>query len=128
MSISNAWDALSELQKIANKSVTLQAELQHWGDQVIQFEVKGGENCYVTVHKGRVFLERGTAEKPSLTFTALDGHLVQLITGETDYTSLEILGSISYTGTAHDKNTFIGILGLFMDVLLGEMDGLEFED
>lgn len=126
MSVTNIWDALTEFKKIARSSKTIQAEFQSWGERVIQFIVKGGEDCCVTIRNGKMILEKGKKENPNLTFTALDGNLVKLITGQTDYTSLDILGSITSEGNEGDKNKFIAAIGLFVSALLGEED--EFED
>ncbi len=127
MSATNILDALSEFKTVVNSHVSIQDELQRWGNKLIQFIVKGGKDCYMTIQNGRVSIAEGTAENPSLTFTALDGHLVDLITGQTDYTSLDIMGSITFQGDEHDKNTFIAVLGLFIDVLLGEFEDFDEE-
>jgi len=126
MSVANAWEALSEFKKIVNSSKSIQAEFQAWGDKVIQFLIKGGENCSIVFREGRMILEKGEKENPDLTFEALDGNLVKLITGQTDYTSLDILGSITFKGNESDKNKFVATIGLFVDALLGESD--EFEE
>ncbi|HUX98808.1 MAG TPA: SCP2 sterol-binding domain-containing protein [Candidatus Deferrimicrobium sp.] len=125
MDITNIWDALQEFKKVANNTKYIQAELQNWGDRVIQLIVRAGEDCCIIVRNGRIILEKGKKENPSFIFTALDGHFVNLITGETDYTSLDILGNITFEGSESDKNKFITIIGLFVDALLGDTD---FED
>ncbi|MHA1276089.1 MAG: SCP2 sterol-binding domain-containing protein [Candidatus Helarchaeota archaeon] len=122
MAVINLWDALSEFQNIINNTKSIQVELQKWGDRTIQFLVKGGQDCFVRIQNGRILLEKGKKETPDLVFTALDGYLVKLITGQEDYTSLEIMGNISFKGTEVDKNKFVSIIGLFVDALLGETD------
>ncbi|MHA1131307.1 MAG: SCP2 sterol-binding domain-containing protein [Candidatus Helarchaeota archaeon] len=122
MAVINLWDALSEFQNIINNTKSIQVELQKWGDRTIQFLVKGGQDCFVRVQNGRILLEKGKKETSDLVFTALDGYLVKLITGQEDYTSLEIMGNISFKGTEVDKNKFVSIIGLFVDALLGETD------
>ena len=129
MSVTNIWDALQELKNLARNTKSIQAELQSWGDRVIQLIVKGGEDCSVTIRDGTLLLEKGKKENPDLTFTALDGHLVKLVTGQEDYTSLDIMGSIIFEGDESDKHKFIGIIGLFVSALLGELDEFdEFEE
>ena len=129
MAVTNVWDALTEFKKIANASKSIQAEFQGWGNKVIQFIVKAGEDCSLIIREGRLALEKGRKESPDLMFEALDGNLVNLITGQTDYTSLDILGSIKYEGNESDKNKFVAVIGLFIDALLGEDDEFEeFED
>jgi len=122
LAVINLWDALSEFQNIINNTKSIQVELQKWGDRTIQFLVKGGQDCFVRVQNGRILLEKGKKETSDLVFTALDGYLVKLITGQEDYTSLEIMGNISFKGTEVDKNKFVSIIGLFVDALLGETD------
>jgi len=122
LAVINLWDALSEFQNIINNTKSIQVELQKWGDRTIQFLVKGGQDCFVRIQNGRILLEKGKKETPDLVFTALDGYLVKLITGQEDYTSLEIMGNISFKGTEVDKNKFVSIIGLFVDALLGETD------
>ena len=126
MSVTNVWDALQELKNLARNTKSIKAELLSWGDRSIQFIVKGGEDCSVMVKEGNLLLEKGKKENPDLTFTALDGHLVKLITGQEDYTSLDIMGSITFEGDESDKHKFIGVIGLFVSALLGELD--EFEE
>ena len=125
MSIANIWEALQEFKNLTNHTKFIQAELQSWGDRTIQFIVKGGKDCNITVQNGRILLDQGTKENPDLTFEALDGHFVKLITGQTDYTSLDIMGNISFKGAEKDKNKFIAIIGLFVDALLRETDFTE---
>lgn len=125
MSATNIWEALTELKKVVNKTKSIQQQLQSWGDRTVQFIVKGGGACALIIRNGRAILEKETSENADLTFTALDGHLVNWITGQTDYTSLDILGDISFEGDPAEKNKFIAIIGLFVDALLGESDELE---
>ena len=125
MSVTNLWDALEEFKNIVNNTKSIQAELQSWGDRTIQFIVKGGQNCYMSIRDGRLAIERGNIDDPNLIFTALDGHLLKLITGQEDYTSLDILGNITFEGNEGDKNKFIAVIGLFVDALLGETDLLD---
>ncbi|MHA1648893.1 MAG: SCP2 sterol-binding domain-containing protein [Candidatus Helarchaeota archaeon] len=128
MSVTNVWDALTEFKNVVKRTKSIQNELEKWGDHVIQFIVKGGEDCNIMVRNGQIILEKGKKDNPDLTFTALDGHLVKLITGQEDYTSLDILGNITFQGNEADKHKFIGILGLFVDAILGETEGFdEFE-
>ncbi len=126
MSVTNIWDTLTEFKNIVNNSKTIQAEFNAWGGRTIQFIVKGGADCFIILKGGKMILEKGKNENPDLTFHALDGNLVKLITGQTDYTSLDILGNITFEGNETDKNKFIATIGLFVDALLGESD--EFED
>jgi len=125
MALSNFFEALTEFQNVANKSKAMQAEFRTWGDRTIQFIVKGGASCYLIIKNGRVSIEKGEAENTDLTFTALDGYLVKLLTGQEDYTSLEILGNIAYKGEESDKNKFIAVIGLFVSALFGELDDVE---
>jgi putative sterol carrier protein len=127
MEITNIWDALQEFKNVINTRKFIQEELRNWGSHTIQFVVKAGEDCCITIRDGRVLVEKGKKENPNLTFTALDGHFVNLITGQTDYTSLDILGNIIFEGSESDKNKFITIIGLFVDALLGETDFEDFE-
>jgi putative sterol carrier protein len=122
MEVTNLWDALTEFKNIGIKTKSIQQQLESWGDHTIQFIVKGGEDCTLIIRKGKVALEKGKKENPDLTFTALDGHLVNLLTGQTDYTSLDIMGDITFQGKPADRNRFIAILGLFVDAILGESD------
>ena len=131
MSVTSVWDALTEFKKIANSYKSIQAEFLSWGDRVIQLIVKGGEDCCMIIRGGRMSLEKGKKDEDNadLIFTALDGNFVKLITGQTDYTSLDILGSITFQGNEADKNKFIAVIGLFVSALLGEADEFdEFED
>jgi len=125
MSVINIWEALMEFKKVVNKSKSIQQQLENWGDHTVQFIVKSGENCALIIQNGKVTLEKGISENSDLTFTALDGHLVNLITGQTDYTSLDIIGNITFEGNPADKNRFIAIIGLFTDALLTESDEIE---
>ena len=59
MSVTNAWEALTEFKKVANSSNSIQAEFQGWGTKIIQFIVKGGEDCSLTIRDGRLILEKG---------------------------------------------------------------------
>jgi len=122
MEVTNLWDALTEFKNLAIKTKSIQQQLESWGDRTIQFIVKGGEDCTLSIRKGKIILEKGKKANPDLTFTALDGHLVNLITGQTDYTSMDIIGDITFQGKPAEKNRFIAILGLFVDALLGESD------
>lgn len=126
VSVANVWDALKEFKKVVNASKSIQAEFQAWRDRVIQFIVKGGENCYIKLQNGKMIIEKGKKDNPELTFTALDGNLVKFITGQTDYTSLDIMGSVIFEGNEADKNRFIAAIGLFISALLGESD--EFDE
>ncbi len=126
MDVTNLWEALTEFKNKGNKTKSIQQALENWGDHTIQFIVQGGEDCMLIIRKGRTVLEKGKKGNPDLTFTALDGHLINLITGQTDYTSLDIIGNIAFQGKPADKNKFIAIIGLFVDALLGELD--EFVD
>ncbi len=125
MAVTNLWDALEEFKNIVNNMKSIQAELQSWGDRTIQFIVKGGQDCYMRIRNGRLAIEKGNLEGADLIFTALDGHLVKLVTGQEDYTSLDILGNITFEGKEGDKNKFIAVIGLFVDALLGETDLLD---
>jgi putative sterol carrier protein len=124
MEVTNIWEALTEFKRVMNKSKSIQQQLESWGDRTVQFIVKGGEDCTMTIQNGKVALQKGKTEA-DLTFTALDGHLVNWITGQTDYTSLDILGDIAFEGDPAEKNKFIAIIGLFVDALLGGSDELE---
>jgi len=126
MSVTNIWEILMEFKKVVNKNKSIQQQLQNWGDHTIQFIVKGGgEDCALVIQNGKVTLEKGTNENSDLTFTALEGYLVNLISGQTDYTSLDIIGDITFEGNSSDKNRFIAIIGLFVDALLGESEEFE---
>jgi len=122
MEVTNLWEALTEFKNKGNKTKSIQQQLENWGDRTIQFIVQGGEDCTLILRKGRIVLEKGKKANPDLTFSALDGHLINLITGQTDYTSLDIIGNITFQGKPADKNKFIAIIGLFVDALLGELD------
>ena len=122
MEVTTLWEALTEFKNKGNKTKSIQQQLESWGDRTIQFIVQGGEDCTLILRKGRIVLEKGKKVNPDLTFSALDGHLINLITGQTDYTSLDIIGNITFQGKPADKNKFIAIIGLFVDALLGELD------
>ena len=125
MDVTNVWEALNEFKKVVNNSTSIQNELKKWGNRIIQFIVKAGEDCCIMVREGKLAIEKGKNPNPDLTFTALDGHFLNWITGQTDYTSLDIIGDIEFKGKGPDKNKFISIIGLFVAALLGELDELE---
>lgn len=89
----------------ANELPNVKEMMSGW-DRVVQFNVSGEDQFYLTFSKGTVAFSDGTHEKPDLTLKGAEGVFYRLMTGELDQIKAFMLGQFRFDGQLKDAAKF----------------------
>lgn len=102
-------DDLSVIVEKAKETPAVTNELSSW-TKTFQFNVSDGSPYYVSIEKGQVSLNEGSAQSPSATVSATDEVLIELFSGKLNPVQAFMSGQLKVTGDIFSAQKLTSII------------------